>query len=158
MNRKLLLGAGLVGLGAAILSLKKMPEEDLVENGYPPPPLPTYSPTQREVLITLIVWPVDDRISRYHGVTIDKGLNRDFYRSQPDTVIQITAQAFTHIYTHILSVGTHTVEYGNSGYCEELEGYGRLNWGARILIDEIPLIENECIGRDKHLKASFTVA
>jgi hypothetical protein len=151
MNRKWLLGLGLVGIGAVALAAKSSEGT----SAYPSPPLPTTPSEQQEVVITIVAWPINDKYSRYHGVTVDQALNKDFYTTQPGAKFAISGSKLTHTFTVTLAKGTHTVEYGNSGYCQELEGYGQLNWGARIIVNEIPLQESECVGKDNHLKASF---
>lgn len=91
-----------------------------------------------------------DRYGRYHGKSIDEPLNNDWWRSQPEKNIGVSAGSFVHEETVDLDLGRHYVEYAASGY---VPNYA---WHAKIYIND-KLVGEGDVGRHTHLKVNFLV-
>jgi hypothetical protein len=88
-----------------------------------------------------------DSWTRYHGLAIDQELNSDFWISQPEKVITVYPSPISFSEMVRLTVGTHTITYGNSAESD---------WDAKIYVNK-QLIASGKVSRYNFLKATFTV-
>jgi hypothetical protein len=106
------------------------------------------------VRIKLEARPTTDYLPRHHGLSIDQPLDETFWTTQPNKVIIVHGTSFTYETTVDLAPGSHFVEYANSGYVPPPYDYA---WHAKIYINDTLVAEGD-VGRNKHLRAEFTVA
>jgi len=104
-----------------------------------------------EVVIRVVAWTNVDPWFRYHGLAIDQPLNSDFWRSQPEKIVGVTARYFTFTRTVDLESGKHYVIYGNSTTLKD--GV----WIAEIYINDKLVGRKNDIYRGNFLKVEFEV-
>ena len=96
-----------------------------------------------------IVTTETDPYSRYHGKTVNEPLDPSFWTNQPDAIIIVTPNAFTHTQTVQLTEGPQYVIYGNSAAA----GY---MWHAKIFINGTLIVEGD-VDRGHPLRAEFII-
>jgi len=96
--------------------------------------------------------------ARYIGRSVDRPLDREFWRTQPETVIGVTPygsppKTFTYSETLDLDPGDHYVDCATSGYAEEVPD---TFWYVELWVNGEYLGKEIC-GRDRIVRFSFTV-
>ena len=94
----------------------------------------------------------EDPHLRFHGLSVDEPLNRDFWNTQQQKIIATQGSPFS--WESEVVETARTVTYGNSGYALPGAPAGPWPWHTKMFVNDVLAAEGD-VGRDQHLTVTL---
>lgn len=106
-----------------------------------------------QVKILIRANPTAIKYPRYHGLSIDEPLDRQFWETQPDKIVTISSRAWYEFFYRDLPEGEHYLIYGNSEYSSA----SGVMWSTNIAVNDSLLAEEIPVDIYNPLRVNFYV-